>query len=79
MIITLLESPRKRYRIFTTHFTYHAELELTYILKSDGTRFVGDHIERFKSGDLVLVGPNLPTAGKMTANTFREIPVWKPK
>ncbi len=38
---------------------YHAEYELTLIVKSEGTRFVGDHIDRFKESDLVFIGKNL--------------------
>ncbi|MCF6223314.1 MAG: AraC family transcriptional regulator [Flavobacteriaceae bacterium] len=38
----------------------HPELELVYILKSTGTRFIGDNIQKFQEGDLVLIGKNLP-------------------
>lgn len=39
---------------------YHPEYELTYIIQSNGKRFVGDHVTNFDAGDLVLIGPNLP-------------------
>ncbi len=39
---------------------YHPELELIHFHKGGGTQFVGDNIRRFSSGDIVLVGANLP-------------------
>jgi AraC-like DNA-binding protein len=39
---------------------YHPELELNVIRESTGTAFVGDSIEKFEPGDVVLVGKNLP-------------------
>ena len=39
---------------------FHADLELNLILKSSGTRFVGDSVQGFKEEDLVLLGPNVP-------------------
>jgi AraC-like DNA-binding protein len=39
---------------------YHPELELIHFVQGAGTQFIGDNIRRFSSGDMVLVGPNLP-------------------
>lgn len=39
---------------------YHPEMELVYISKSTGTRFIGDSIQPFSSGELVLIGMDLP-------------------
>ncbi|MBI4603571.1 MAG: AraC family transcriptional regulator [Planctomycetes bacterium] len=38
----------------------HPEHELTYIVESRGRRFVGDTIAEYRSGDMVLLGPDVP-------------------
>jgi AraC-like DNA-binding protein len=39
---------------------YHPEYELTYIVKGEGKRLVGDIYEKFQAGDFVLLPPLLP-------------------
>ena len=48
------------YPNFLKIWHHHPELELVLIEKSTGTRFIGDAIEKFKEGDVVLIGKNLP-------------------
>lgn len=38
----------------------HAELELVVIRESTGTRFVGNSIQKFEPGEVVLIGKHLP-------------------
>jgi AraC-like DNA-binding protein len=45
---------------FKSPFHYHPEIELVYIRESYGKRVIGDKIDTFSAGDLVLVGSNLP-------------------
>lgn len=45
---------------FGTVWHYHPELELHYIIRGEGVRFVGDNISNFDAGELLLLGENLP-------------------
>lgn len=46
------------------HFTYpwhfHSEYEILYVIEGSGNSFVANNIESFQSGDLALLGTNLP-------------------
>lgn len=45
---------------FYNRWHYHPELELLHIEQGSGTQFVGDSIQHFNSGDVLLIGSNLP-------------------
>lgn len=45
---------------FTFPWHFHNEYEILYVIKGAGTSFVADNIEEFQSGDLALLGSNLP-------------------
>ena len=45
---------------FGFHWHYHPEIEICYVKKGFGQRIVGESVERFVAGDLVLLGSNLP-------------------
>lgn len=60
--ITRLKTVKQSYLDIPFHF--HESCELIYIEEGFGIRLVGDHIEKFTNGDLVLIGPNLPHTWK---------------
>lgn len=39
---------------------YHPEVELIHVINGEGTLFAGDTTMRFKDGDLILIGSQLP-------------------
>lgn len=56
---------------------YHEELELVYVVQSSGNFFVGDGIERFEAGTLVLLGENLPHGWFNEQKYFKEPGTYK--
>ena len=56
---------------FYDRWHYHPELELVHIEQGSGTQFVGDNIQHFQSGDLILIGPNLPHYWRCDEKYFR--------
>lgn len=45
---------------FDVNWHFHSEYQLFVALKGSGTRFIGDHMQTFREGDMVLTGPDLP-------------------
>jgi AraC-like DNA-binding protein len=54
----------KRFNLDVSYFDapwhYHPERELVYFEEGCGKQFIGDHVQNFKAGDLVLIGSNVP-------------------
>lgn len=44
---------------FIVPWHYHPAIEIMYITRGIGTRFVGDCIEQYEEGDVCMIGPNL--------------------
>ncbi len=51
---------------------FHPESEIILLEKSTGTRYVGDAIENFQEGDIVLLGPNIPHLWRNSKEYFLE-------
>ncbi|MDO6761303.1 AraC family transcriptional regulator [Tamlana sp. 2_MG-2023] len=54
---------------FKTPWHFHPELELTFIVKGEGVRYVGNTFQEFQPGDLVLLGANVPHCWKNDTDT----------
>ncbi|ACU05012.1 MULTISPECIES: AraC family transcriptional regulator [Pedobacter] len=53
---------------------YHPELELHYIIKGEGVRFIGDNISNFTQGEMILLGENLPHTWRCKDEYFQNNP-----
>ncbi len=51
---------------------FHPESEIMLLEKSMGTRYVGDAIENFQNGDVVLLGSNIPHLWRNSKEYFDE-------
>jgi AraC-like DNA-binding protein len=50
----------QKFKYFPNPLQFHPEIEIIYIVHGSGTRFVGDSVDRFGPGDLVMIGQNVP-------------------
>lgn len=48
------------YACFTYPWHFHSEYEIIYIQEGTGARFVGNSIDKYVAGDVILIGSNLP-------------------
>src|SRR5687767_11406840 len=53
---------------------YHPELELHYVIKGEGVRLIGDNISNFSSGEIILLGENLPHTWRCRDEYFQHNP-----
>jgi AraC-like DNA-binding protein len=49
---------------FSVPWHFHPQHELTYIEESTGTKFIGDYVGAYQTGELVLLRANLPHCWK---------------
>lgn len=67
---------------FGFHWHYHPECEISFVKRGFGTRMVGDNVEQFQEGDLLMLGPGLPhtlVSGEMMDYDMEVVVVQFPK
>lgn len=62
---------------FYNPWHYHTALELSYIIKGTGTRYVGTSIERFGPEDMVFLGKEVPHLWKSDFDYYQNNPLCK--
>lgn len=58
--------------LFYDKLHQHEEIQLCYIVKGEGTLIIGDTINDYKSGDVLVIGSNLPHVFKSDTSTIEE-------
>jgi AraC-like DNA-binding protein len=56
---------------FGTIWHYHPELELHYVIRGEGVRFIGDNVSNFTAGEILLLGENLPHTWRCNQEYFQ--------
>ncbi len=56
---------------FGTIWHYHPELELHYVIRGEGVRFIGDNVSNFTAGEVLLLGENLPHTWRCNQEYFQ--------
>ncbi|MEJ6981244.1 AraC family transcriptional regulator [Pedobacter sp. P351] len=56
---------------------YHPELELHYVVKGEGVRFIGNTTSQFSDGEIVLIGENLPHAWRSSDLYYQNNPAFE--
>lgn len=57
---------------FYDKFHQHEEIQLCVIVKGEGTLVVGDTVNKYTSGDVLVIGSNLPHVFKSDASRIEE-------
>lgn len=57
---------------FPSMLHYHPEVEILLVVQGNGTRYVGDSVEPYAPGDLVMIGPNVPHEWCSDKNSTKE-------
>jgi len=57
---------------FYNQWHFHPEIELIYIHKGRGTRFIGNDVHRFEQDELCLIGSNMPHMWRSDPEHFIE-------
>lgn len=57
---------------FYDKFHQHEEIQLCYIINGEGTLIVGDSIEEYKKGDVIVIGGNQPHVFKSDTTSVKK-------
>lgn len=49
-----------KFQHFPNPLQFHPDIEILFVIRGTGTRFVGDSVAHFGPGDLIMIGQNVP-------------------